>query len=205
MKASWSFLFVANKKSTSELQRPILENKDTMEAERQQKDRGKRKLAVSRTKGMKEKSAAVMWWWGWGKVKRRSVTPGVSQTLAALQFVPLLAISGGRDADVHNVVAWRLVVCRSVCYLLLRHNAVDFCNDNNNINICADCWKQDLRFHFVFDTKPAHAWQKSEKPFATWPFKALGRRHKIYKQAQWRLKTRGGWLCCTFSFQTFFF
>lgn len=64
-------------------------------------------------------------------MKRQSVTPGVSQTLAALQFVALLAVGGGRDADVHHVVAWRLVVCRSVCYLLLRHNAVDFCNGNN--------------------------------------------------------------------------
>lgn len=112
-----------------------------MEAERQQKDRGKRKLAVSRTKGMKEKkcSCDVMMGMGVG-VQRRSVTLGVSQTLAALQFVALLAISGGRDADVHHVVAWRLVVRRSVCYLLLRHDAVDFCNDNNNNkNTCMDC------------------------------------------------------------------
>lgn len=101
-----------------------------------------------------------------GGVQRRSVTPGVSQTLAALQFVALLAISGGRDADVHHVVAWRLVVRRSVCYLLLRHDAVDFCNDNNNKNICMDCWKQDLRdFNFVFDTKPARVLTEVRKTF----------------------------------------
>lgn len=55
----------------------------------------------------------------------------MSQTLAALQFVAPLAVGGGRDADVHHVVAWRLVVCGSVRDLLLRHDAVDFCNENN--------------------------------------------------------------------------
>lgn len=100
----------------------------------------------------KKKSAAVMWWWGGGGEKAES------QTLAALQFVALLAISGGRDADVHHVVAWRLVVRRSVCYLLLRHDAVDFCNDNNNNkNTCMDCWKQDLRVFILFLTQSRHA------------------------------------------------
>lgn len=50
-----------------------------------------------------------------------------SQALAALEFVALLPVSGWGDTNVHYVVAWRLVVCRSVRYLLLRHNAVDFC------------------------------------------------------------------------------
>lgn len=90
-------------------------------------------MAASRTKGMKEKKCSCDVMMGGERAERhpRSLTPGVSQTLAALQFVALLAVGGGRDADVHHVVAWRLVVCRSVCYLLLRHDAVDFCNDNN--------------------------------------------------------------------------
>ena len=50
-----------------------------------------------------------------------------SQALAALQFVALLPISGWGDTYVHYIVARRLVVCGSVRYLLLRHNAVDFC------------------------------------------------------------------------------
>lgn len=56
---------------------------------------------------------------GTGGAKRQSVTPGGSQTLAALQLVALLAISGRRDANVHHVVAGRLVVRRPVRYLLL--------------------------------------------------------------------------------------
>lgn len=62
---------------------------------------------------------------------RTGVTPGASQALAALKFVALLPVSGRGNTDVHHVVARRLVMCRSVRYLLLWHDAVDFCNDNN--------------------------------------------------------------------------
>lgn len=51
-KASWSFLFMANEKSTSEFKSPI---KTQWKAEKEMKDRGRRELAVSRAKGMKEK------------------------------------------------------------------------------------------------------------------------------------------------------
>lgn len=133
MKASWSFCSVRGKREEHEWVSKSYEKKDTMEAEQERKNRGRRKLTVSRTKGNERKK--VQLWCddgGWGRgVRRRSVTPGLSQTLAALQFVALLAVSGGRDADVHHVVARRIVVCRSVCDLLLRHDAVDFCNDNN--------------------------------------------------------------------------
>lgn len=131
MKASWSFCSVCGNREEHEWVSKSYKKKKTRW--RQSKNRGRRKLAVSRTKG-NERKKVQLWCddggWGWG-VRRRSVTPGVSQTLAALQFVALLAVGGGRDADVHHVVARRLVVCRSVCDLLLRHDAVDFCNDNN--------------------------------------------------------------------------
>lgn len=51
---------------------------------------------------------------------------GASQALAALEFVDLLSISGWRDTYVHYIVAWRLVMRRSVRYLLLWHDAVNF-------------------------------------------------------------------------------
>ena len=54
---------------------------------------------------------------------------GVSQALAALQFVALLPVSGRGDTDIHYIVARRLIVCRSVRYLLLWHNAIDFCRE----------------------------------------------------------------------------
>ena len=44
---------------------------------------------------------------------------GGSQALAALQFVALLPVSCWGDTDVHYIVARRLVMCRSVRYLLL--------------------------------------------------------------------------------------
>lgn len=40
-------------------------------------------------------------------------------SLAALQFVAFLAIGGRWDTNIHHVVAWRLVMSGSVCYLLL--------------------------------------------------------------------------------------
>lgn len=52
---------------------------------------------------------------------------GASQALAALEFVAPLPVRGWGDTYVHYIVAWRLIVCRSVRYLLLRHDAVDFC------------------------------------------------------------------------------
>lgn len=55
-----------------------------------------------------------------------------SQALAAREFVALLAVGGGRNTDVHHVVAWRLVMCKSVCHLLLRHDTVDFCAEEYN-------------------------------------------------------------------------
>ena len=42
-----------------------------------------------------------------------------SQVLTALQFVAFLPVGGGGHTDVHYVVAWRLIVCRSVSYLFL--------------------------------------------------------------------------------------
>lgn len=42
-----------------------------------------------------------------------------SQVLAALEFAAFQPIGGRGDADVHHVVAGRLVVCRPVCNLLL--------------------------------------------------------------------------------------
>lgn len=40
-------------------------------------------------------------------------------SLAALQLAAFLAVGGRGDADIHHVVAWRLVMSGSVCYLLL--------------------------------------------------------------------------------------
>lgn len=100
--------------------------KTQWKAERKMKDRVTRELAVSRATGTKKKSAAVMWWRGrCGEVEDKCC--GASQALAALEFVALLPVSGWRDTYVHYIVARRLIVCRSVRYLLLWHNAVDFC------------------------------------------------------------------------------
>lgn len=52
-----------------------------------------------------------------------------SQVLTALEFVGFLSVGGWWDADVDYVVARRLIMCRPVCNLLLRNNAVDFCKD----------------------------------------------------------------------------
>lgn len=51
---------------------------------------------------------------------------GVSQALTALKLVALLAVRGRWDADVYYVVTRRVVVRRSVRYLFLRHDAVNF-------------------------------------------------------------------------------
>lgn len=61
-------------------------------------------------------------------VKREEETRA-SQALAAGELAAPLAVRGRGEAYVHYVVAGRLVVCRSVRYLLLRHNAVDFCEN----------------------------------------------------------------------------
>lgn len=90
----------------------------------ERKVKGQRELAMSRATGTKVHR------WCDDRVEVERVEDechGVSQALAALQFVPLLPVSGRRDTDVHYVVARRLIVCRSVRYLLLWHNAVDFC------------------------------------------------------------------------------
>ena len=52
----------------------------------------------------------------YGDVKR---VREVSQVLTALQFVAFLPVGGGGHTDVHYVVAWRFIVCRSVSYLFL--------------------------------------------------------------------------------------
>lgn len=44
---------------------------------------------------------------------------GESQVLAALKLAAFEAVSGGRHADIHHVVAGGLVVRRPVCNLLL--------------------------------------------------------------------------------------
>lgn len=50
-----------------------------------------------------------------------------SLVLAAGELAASLAVCGWGEAYVHYIVAWRLVVSRSVRYLLLRDNTVDFC------------------------------------------------------------------------------
>lgn len=57
---------------------------------------------------------------------------GVSQALAALEFVALHPVSGWWDTYVYNIVTRGLIMCRSICYLLLRHNAIDFCRGKFN-------------------------------------------------------------------------
>lgn len=52
-----------------------------------------------------------------------------SLVLAAGEFAASLAVRGRGEAYVHDIVAWRLVVSRSVRYLLLRYDAVDFCRE----------------------------------------------------------------------------
>lgn len=47
--------------------------------------------------------------------------------MAAREFAASLAVRGRREAYVHYIVSWRLVVSRSVGYLLLRYDTVDFC------------------------------------------------------------------------------
>lgn len=122
-KASWSFL--SWQKRRARVSSKVL-YKTQWKTERKMKDRVTRELAVSRATGTKKKSAAVMWWRGrCGEVEDKCC--GVSQALAALEFVALLPVSGWRDTYVHYIVARRLIVCRSVRYLLLWHNAVDFC------------------------------------------------------------------------------
>lgn len=54
---------------------------------------------------------------------------GRSQVLAALQLVGFLSVGGGRHTDVHYVVAGGLVMGCAVGDLLLRHDAVNFCED----------------------------------------------------------------------------
>lgn len=58
---------------------------------------------------------------GRGRGRARTLSPGAgrSQVLAALQLVGFLSVGGGRHADVHHVVSGGLVVCCTVCNLLL--------------------------------------------------------------------------------------
>lgn len=49
------------------------------------------------------------------------------QVLAALQFAALLPVRGGRHADVHYVVPWRLIMSWSIGDLLLWYDAIDLC------------------------------------------------------------------------------
>lgn len=47
--------------------------------------------------------------------------------MATGELAASLAVCGWGEAYVHYIVAWRLIVSRSVRYLLLRDNTVDFC------------------------------------------------------------------------------
>ena len=51
----------------------------------------------------------------------------LSQALTAGELAAPLSIHGRGDAYVHYIVAWRVIICRSVQYLLLRNDTVDFC------------------------------------------------------------------------------
>lgn len=68
--------------------------------------------------------------WSTDEVRGIRVVYRRSQVLTALEFVGFLSVGGWWDADVDYVVARRLIMCRPVCNLLLRNNAVDFCNEN---------------------------------------------------------------------------
>lgn len=118
------FSFMAVEKSTSGFK--VL-YKTTRK--KNKKGRVRRALAVSKY-GNKKCTGDVMSRWIW---KKRA---SVSQTLAALEFVALLPISGWWDTNIHYIVAWRLVVCRSVRYLLLWHDTVDFCRGKSKEKDC---------------------------------------------------------------------
>lgn len=62
----------------------------------------------------------------WLRLRQEKKTGG-SLVLAAGEFAASLAVCGWWEAYVHYVVAWRLIMPRSVRYLLLRNNTVDFC------------------------------------------------------------------------------
>lgn len=64
----------------------------------------------------------------WHKVNQKKKKGG-SQALAAGEFVAPLPIHGWGDTYVYYIVAWRIFVCRSVWYLLLRYDTVDFCEN----------------------------------------------------------------------------
>lgn len=59
------------------------------------------------------------------RVKQEKKTRG-SQALAARELVASLSVHGWGDTYVDYIVAGRIFVSRSVRYLLLRYNAVDF-------------------------------------------------------------------------------
>lgn len=65
-----------------------------------------------------------------GQAKERTGSSrGMSQVLAALEFIGFLSVGGGGHTDVHHVVSRRLVMGRPVCNLLLGHNAINLCKD----------------------------------------------------------------------------
>ena len=76
--------------------------------------------------------------WSTDEVKGTGVIYRRSQVLTALEFVGFLSIGGWWDTDVDYVVARRLIVCRSICNLLLRNNAVDFWNENRLVRAQKD-------------------------------------------------------------------
>lgn len=84
--------------------------------------------------------------WSTDEVRGTRVIYRRSQVLTALEFVGFLSIGGWWDTDIDYVVARRLIVCRPICNLLLRNNAVDFCKDVLE-GFFYICWIQSRSFN----------------------------------------------------------
>lgn len=85
--------------------------------------------------------------WSTDKVKGTRVIYRRSQVLTALEFVGFLSIGGWWDTDVDDIVARRLIVCRPICNLLLRNNAVDFWNENRLVRAQKDIASNEAHAH----------------------------------------------------------